>query len=414
MRFPTVIQKKKQVFHTIKEKIFWTKKEFSTNPRGLLILLIFYTILVLFPTNLAKYFPSSQSYVLGILIGFLEPAFYLLEFLVFLLLVFSDWKKIKNKGFLALLVLFLATLVPSIFTGSFTEISGFRFMEIALWLGFGFWVAENISWQKKDLVFKALGIGVFWVSILSLFQFILQRNVFGYWFLGEPILSPSLPNVATIGLFGREFMRSYGTFPHPNVLGGVLSIILVWFLASKLWKASLAGAVGALVSFSRTGLVSLVGGILGLFAAKGLGLVLFNYPSFINSYSVSRRVELLEKAWEMFKPAPFTGVGLGNFTKALPDFGVPADITLTIQPVHNIFALVAAESGIFAFLAFLSIFAFSLYKTLAAKRFLLTISLLQLVFLGFFDHYLYTLPQGLFILSLTLGLSFSYSDTDGR
>jgi len=41
---------------------------------------------------------------------------------------------------------------------------------------------------------------------------------------------------------------------------------------------------------------------------------------------------------------------------------------------------------------------------------LMTIALLQLVFLGFFDHYLYTSPQGLFLFSLIMGLSFSYSD----
>jgi O-antigen ligase len=313
-----------------------------------------------------------------------------------------------------LLILFLASLIPSVFTGSFLEISVFRFVEITLWLGFGFWIAENISWKKRDLVFKALGFGVLWVSILSILQFILQRNVFGYWFLGEPLLSPSLPNVATVGLFGREFMRSYGTFPHPNVLGGVLSIILVWFLASKFWKTSLVGILGILVSFSRTAFVSLVGGALGFFVTKSLSLFLVDIQSFINSYSVSRRVELLEKAWEMIKTAPFSGVGLGHFTKVLPTFGAPSDITLTLQPVHNVFALVAAESGILASLIFLGIFVFSLYKTVVTKRFLLTVSLLQIIFLGFFDHYLYTLPQGLFIFSLTLGLSFSYSDNDGK
>ena len=72
--------------------------------------------------------------------------------------------------------------------------------------------------------------------------------------------------------------------------------------------------------------------------------------------------------------------------------------------------LIAAESGIPALLAFLFLLAAAFRQTLRQKNRLITIALLQLVFLGFFDHYLYTSPQGLFLFSLIMGLSFSYSD----
>ena len=409
MTFPKVIQYNSQVFHRLHQRINWVKSEFSTNPQRLLVLLLFYLLLLFFPTNLAIHFSSSQSYVLGVFVGFLEPAIYLSEIIVLFLLLLSKWERVKNRKFLVLIILFLVSLLPSVFIGSIRSIAFFRFLEITLWLSFAFWIAEKVSWGNKDKIFKFLGLGVVWVSVLSLLQFIFQRNIFGYWFLGEPLLSPSLPNIASASFFGREVIRSYGTFPHPNVLGGVLSVFLVWFLFSKLWKFSLFGLVGTLVSFSRTAFLSLFLGVLGIFATKSFGLFLFNYQNFLNTYSISRRLELLEKAWEIFKSAPLFGVGIGHFTKALSAFGVPSDITLVIQPVHNIFALVASESGVFALIFLLALLIYSFYKTVKTRRFLLTISLLQLVFLGFFDHYLYTLPQGLFLLALVLGLSFSSS-----
>lgn len=409
--YPKVSQQLQHLFHSFKTHLLRVKNKFSTNPRSLLILLIFYLLLIFFPTNLAKHFNFSQSYVLGILIDYLSPAIYLIEILVLLLLVVSPWKRPRRGIFITLIFLFLISLLPSVFVGSFRIISLYRFIEIALWLFFGLWVSENIQWKERGRVFLFLSWGVFWVSLLALGQFFLQRSVLGYWFLGEPFLSPSMAGLAKTGFLGREVLRAYGTFPHPNVLGGVLSILLVWFLSVKRWRSFLLGLGGVLVSFSRVALLSLLGGLAGLSLwAKRFSFVVFDYQGLISSFSISRRWELLRSSWEMFKNSPLLGMGLGHFTINLPDFGIPSGLTLFIQPVHNVFALIASESGIFALFIFLLILVMALRETIRRKRFILTISLLQLIFLGLFDHYLYTLPQGLFILLLTLGLSFSYSD----
>ncbi|GMR19282.1 MAG: hypothetical protein BMS9Abin34_414 [Patescibacteria group bacterium] len=411
MKYPKSFQRFSQVFHSISRTILRSGEDLSTNPLSLLTLLTFYLVLILFPSNLAKSFILPQSYVKGVLIDYLSPSIYLIEVLVLLILVTSAWKKPQNKSFLISIILFLLALLPSVLLSAVPLVSAIRFAEIALWLGFGFWVAENIRWQKKGPILWLLGAGVLWVSILSILQFFLQRHIFGYWFLGEPLLKPSLAGVAKISFWGREVMRPYGTFPHPNVLGGVLSILFVWFWAGKRWFSSLASVAGVLVSFSRTALLSALGGFLGVlgFAGGGSfrGLVESN---FLSSLSVSRRWELLGSAVEMWGSRPLVGIGLGLFTVSLPNFGIPSGLTLFLQPVHNIFALIASESGGPALIFFLLILVLAFRETIRRKRFLLTISLLQLVFLGFFDHYLYTLPQGLFVLSLTLGLSFSYSD----
>ncbi len=303
-------------------------------------------------------------------------------------------------------LLFWLSLLPSVSGGGFSLISFWRWGELALWLGFGVWVAHFISWKKHARVVLFLGLGVVWVSLLALAQFAVQHSILGYWFLGEPELSPSLGGVALGSWGGREVLRAYGTFPHPNVLGGILSVLLVWLAARKRWLAFGTGLGAVVVSLSKTAWVSLLGGLSLFFARLGLGVIL---PW--SDFSVTRRLELLGSAAAMVGSSPLTGIGLGQFTRALPSFGVPSGLSLFIQPVHNVFALIAAESGILALLAFLTLLFFALRQTFRERRWLLTISLLQIIFLGMLDHYFYTLPQGLFLFSLILGLSFSYADS---
>jgi O-antigen ligase len=140
-------------------------------------------------------------------------------------------------------------------------------------------------------------------------------------------------------------------------------------------------------------------------------LALFYFaPSFIE-LSFTQRIELLESSWEMFSSAPLTGVGLGLFTDRLLEVGPPSGPTLFLEPVHNIFLLVGAECGILSFAFLLALFVKGFWISLKRGMLLFAVSLGQLFLLGSFDHYLYTLPQGLFLLSLTVGLIFSYDSS---
>ena len=407
--FPKSTSFYQQVFHKKIYQDIWRKIDFSTGKLPTILVLLLSLILVTFPNNLAKHFVLPQSYVLGLFIDYLSPALYLTEILIALLLILS-WRQFlrkkldrSRKTLLILAGAFLVTLLPSVWQGPFDLIGLWRWLELALWLGFSFWVATFVPEKGRKALFLLLGVAVSWVSLLAIGQFLAQHSLLGYWFLGEPTLNPSLGGVALGSLGGREVLRAYGTFPHPNVLGGILSVVLVWFAARKLWLSLGVGLAAVAVSLSRTAWVSLAGGLTAL---------LTGFRSFIlwSDLSFSRRWELLESAGRMISASPFTGLGLGQFTRALPDFGLPSGLSLFIQPVHNIFALIAAESGIFALLAFLLLLAAALRQTLRQKNRLITIALLQLIFLGFFDHYFYTLPQGLFLFSLIIGLSFSYSD----
>ncbi|MCK4892131.1 MAG: hypothetical protein KAS78_05680, partial [Candidatus Pacebacteria bacterium] len=39
---------------------------------------------------------------------------------------------------------------------------------------------------------------------------------------GESVIGPQIPGVAKIAVDGEKIIRAYGTFPHPNILGGFL------------------------------------------------------------------------------------------------------------------------------------------------------------------------------------------------
>lgn len=351
-----------------------------------------------------------QSYVLGILVDYLIPKLYLTEILVLGILLLTPWQKPKNWLFPTALGIFLLTLLPSVWGASLLVVAISRFAQLTLWLAFAFWVSQNTALFKKELL-TLLSLSVGGVVILALAQLHFQHSIFGYWALGEPVLSPSLGGVAKGSFLGVSFLRPYGTFPHPNVLGGVLSVLALWFwVKKKLWGFGFS-VVGTLISFSQVTWASLGLGFLAtLMVPKSFPLLVFDFNSLLQNPSIQRRWDLLVAGWEMFKEAPFLGVGLGHFTKALPSFGLPKGILLFIQPVHNIFALVAAESGIIAFLSLLALWGTAFWESLSRKRWALAVSLGQLTLLGSFDHYLYTLPQGLFLLALTLGLVFAPED----
>lgn len=94
------------------------------------------------------------------------------------------------------------------------------------------------TWNNVKLMFKDVPRGTILLliiigsiqSLLAIVQFIFQRSI-GLLWLKESIISSELPGVAKVVLDGNTYIRAYGLFPHPNILGGylVLSIVLTMF-----------------------------------------------------------------------------------------------------------------------------------------------------------------------------------------
>ena len=92
--------------------------------------------------------------------------------------------------------------------------------------------------EKKEESSKVLYISLvviafsgFLQSLIAIYQFVVQRSVFTSPILakitGESIIGPQIPGVAKIVVDSEKIIRAYGTFPHPNILGGFLIFTLL-------------------------------------------------------------------------------------------------------------------------------------------------------------------------------------------
>jgi O-antigen ligase len=129
-----------------------------------------------------------------------------------------------------------------------------------------------------------------------------------------------------------------------------------------------------------------------------------------DALSLIRREEQAVIAWKLFLQHPFTGVGLNNFIPAASD-QLLAGPSRFLQPVHNIFLLSLAETGLVGLLGLLCLIGYPIKKIFSFQ--FSVFNLLPwavIIFLGLFDHYFLTLPQGYRLLFLVWGLSLSATD----
>ena len=120
--------------------------------------------------------------------------------------------------------------------------------------------------------------------------------------------------------------------------------------------------------------------------------------------SFTRRSQLANIAKDIFKYRPLTGIGLNNFTSVMEQYGYITATTRFLQPVHNIYLLLLAETGLLGLLGFLYLTIFTIIKAFKNQRFNLLIPFISLLFIGLFDHYPLTIHQTSLLFFLLLAL----------
>ncbi len=139
-------------------------------------------------------------------------------------------------------------------------------------------------------------------------------------------------------------------------------------------------------------------------------------PILQNEPSVVRRLQYNEMALELIKNKPL-GVGIGNQviysvrTGLYQKFGM--DKAWMWEPIHNLYLLIVTELGVQGGIIF-SIFLLSLVYRISSLLYsrgrievgdsVILIMFLALLFLGLFDHYLWTLQSGRLMLWLIIGI----------
>jgi O-antigen ligase len=334
-------------------------------------------------------------------------------------------------------------------------------------LGIGlFWLVVKVKYDKIKLAiafFSALLIQ----SALAGWQFLAQ-NAFADKWLGLAAHSPGDLGASVIETFsaeglGERWLRAYGSLDHPNVLGGVLSLGLIvlayiylrgYFKKDEIKKEKIKNKkfflfsflifiLALLLTFSRSAWLALAAG-LALFlitfifkkdwaALKRLGLVIIlsavlsgvifiNYQNlFFTRYqgiffsnggaarlelkSVSERKMYFDDSLKLIKKNWLIGSGIGNYTKALAEKEKMRP-WYQLEPVHNVFLLVWAETGIFGLIFFIAFLA-ALFRQSAKSKNLLGLSLLgALAIIMMFDHYFWSLRSGILFFWLATGIVY--------
>lgn len=146
---------------------------------------------------------------------------------------------------------------------------------------------------------------------------------------------------------------------------------------------------------------------------KNLALGVLPADSTLSALSVERRAGLLTASYQMFLQEPYFGRGLDSFTYSSQPFYSDPVLSRFYQPVHNVFALILVETGIFGLAFFSALTFYTLYRAACRQNPLYSVVLLQIIFLASFDHYFFTAHQTLLLFILTLLLALTYTkDTD--
>ncbi len=279
---------------------------------------------------------------------------------------------------------------------------------------------------NKPFIRNTVGLIVilgFIQAIIGVAQAILQHSVGLFW-LRESLISLNIDGVAKVMLFGHKFIRAYGLFPHPNILGGFLLISIIFtVLYDKMFHTRPVGCsmwnipsgvehfrflhsrivllilllfqiLALLLTFSKSAVLGLfivicygsykfvsrgtLGSLIKLFHVKHfcrylvsivimfallLTILGFNINSLLFK-SLNERLLYLNVSRETIADNPIVGLGMGQFVAEMQRYSSVFLANWQYQPVHNVFLLIWSELGIIG----LVLFILFLWKVFRANK----------------------------------------------
>ncbi len=358
-------------------------------------------------------------------------------------------KDIKFNSPLIWLLIFVFWVFISAWWSVLPALSIYYGLKLILALGI-IWLIklDKISFSRVAVIFVASGL---LQGLLAVSQF-LNQLVWGSKWLGMAWQDSQNLGVSVVDTGLRRWLRAYGSFPHPNILGGFLTIALVFCFylyeqTDRLWQqlknkqleifktivlfATMIIFSGLLLSFSRAAWLGVGLFLFIIFVQLIFKKSFFSWSTFITlfllfvftgaiwasvytepfltrikaserleQFSINQRIDSYQDAWQTFKQKPFLGTGVGVYTYNLHQQH-PERYVWDLQPPHNTFLLVLVELGLAGLILFL-IIIFLLSKNINSQP--QRISLIILVFLMLFDHWWWSLSVGIYLLFLFFGL----------
>jgi len=415
-----------------------------------LIKFTFQLLILLLPTQLAFHFWPNWAYVYGFRIDYFSPALYLTDILMILLFVLWMvqylYKRTRKKGgttrkcvYLLPTILLVIFVGINIYFAKSSWVAIYKWIKVAEFILLGLFVARIKEFEFNGWIAKPLSFSLIAVSVIAFIQFNIQQTIGGpLILLGERSFTASTPGIATFTLFGRELLRPYSVFPHPNAMAGFLGIgfFLLLFGLNKKTKTLFYYRLSLVITF-LTLILSISHGAWISFVFVGLALVFVKtnknifrrlyiltivaviatslflptvsdrlMSSFDYGEVVNHRLHLTKISGSLIAENPIIGVGEGNYILGLIENVDFPKLSWWLQPVHNIFLLTFSEVGFIGLGIFVLLLLVVVNKTILRKKKILLAAFMFVVLTGFLDHYWITLQQTQTLFVVLMGLMF--------
>ena len=408
---------------------------------------VLYLLLMVFlPTQFGRHFWLDDSLVAGLHIDYLSPTLYVTDLLIIFLFIATVFRK-KTHAILSpirqhkrFVILLFCAIIVNISLSDHPVVGLYGIVKVIEFVFFGIYTKYIFQRQRRNILL-AFSIGMFFESIIAIFQFGKQSSLGGIlYLLGERTFHSQTPGIANASIYGELILRSYGTFSHPNVLAGYLLIgiilTILYIRADPLIKEKkvffivtiFISSIALFTTLSRAAIflwfISLISmlivnrirrtrksGIIIWLIAAGILIFMFSTTlrgriseNIFTGESLQGRRDLIVSTLAIWQDHPLFGVGLNNFLIQLPVYHSEKSFIFYLQPVHNIFLLTLVEGGLVVFF-FLIFFFWKTYRICRRHHSLLLFSMICI--LGSIDHYLFTLQQGQLLTAFVFGLLYS-------
>jgi hypothetical protein len=303
--------------------------------------------------------------------------------------------------------------------------ASWQWLTQVMLLAFFAWSLRQLHVGRRELLTWAV-VAIVPHAVLGIWQYATQFVAGSKW-LGMASQNPADLGVSVIEIGGRRVLRAYGSFPHPNILGGWLafglaaiallgsynenrrrriglvitgilfSLALVFSFSRAAWIAAAIGIIAALAfvwqkTWTREDrrrallipFVIAVTTVGSVFVVRDVVSVRAQTETRLEAKSVHERSDALAASWQLVGEEWWLGQGQNTAIYALDKAGSG------IIPPHLVFLLILLETGLIGVLGAVLLLARWLrYSGRFGVLLLATIAPLIL-----FDHYLWSLWAG--------------------
>lgn len=396
------------------------------------------------PTQLGLHLWPSWSHIEGLRVDYLSPTLTLTDCVLIATLAYlwhtNRLVSVDTARARRTILLVIIGIMCNVVFALLPLLALLKWIKIVL----AGWVFVSILNEKNHQ--KALVLGFVSASCVQLAlvlpQFFTQGALQGAWYwLGERAIYPWMPDIAQLSMHGTQFMRPYGTFSHPNALGGFFLVVhfVLWHIQhkshvpGKMWQlfcllGTFCSSLLVLISFSKAaiGTFTLIHILLVLkdptyrwckicLVARPLMLTIVCLV-FIQGqgdlYSVDKRWMLLSHAIQTIPQYLVSGTGLGSSVATMA--GVYFHAIPLYQPVHQVVVLWFVETGLVGVVVV--IYLIKLHAHRCDRSWGALTPVFAVVLTGLLDHYWLTQPQNVYLLLLVIAWYLSLHDrqNDGK